>query len=159
MAGRSPTVSAAGRSPAVSAAGQGPALTKAGRICYNNTSKRRPGSDRRSFRFDFVSRKAALLLLGGGYFFMYPRIPKTITQSRFRSASTSSTVMAITSVRRNNRFPPFTGKAIVSRPPAFVNFRRLPPLPGGFFTSSSTRNCSAAPCRYCRGYTPAPASV
>ena len=46
---------------------------------------------------------------------MYPRIPKTITQIRFSSASTSNTDTVITSIRRNNHTV-LTGSRIIPYP-------------------------------------------
>ena len=49
-----------------------------------------------------VERKAAAYL-GGGYFFMYPKIPKITTASRFKSEITSKAVMRSPPLRGNNR--------------------------------------------------------
>lgn len=56
------------------------------------------GADRSPLQV--YSLKESRCLLGGGYFFMYPRIPKITAQSRFKSARTSKTLM---------QSPPFGG--------------------------------------------------
>ena len=56
------------------------------------------GNGRSSLRFNVEKKAASLYSAGGGYFFMYPRIPKIIVAIRSKSANTSKAVMAITSL-------------------------------------------------------------
>ena len=74
-------------------------LDKAGTLRYNLKYKRRLSakSGRSSDRF-YVEKKAAFLFRGSGYFFMYPKIPKTIVVINLNNSSVSEVDIQITSL-------------------------------------------------------------
>ena len=74
-------------------------LDKAGTLRYNLKYKRRLSakSGRSSDRF-YVEKKAAFLFRGSGYFFMYPKIPKTIVVINWKSSNASDIDIQITSL-------------------------------------------------------------